>query len=680
MLRRAEAALVEREPEIPGLGLLLDDEAFGELLAELLPDRGVRSARAVYLRYKPRTSCLVSYRVLGREGELDVHAQARSSVTRQKLEKARARAGRHDPARLFVLEDRATVVAVFPEDGELRVLARLAEPSTRGELLGRLLGRDPRVDGSLVRVRYKPERRWVGRLALGDGSAVALKAYAPAGFESALRGSRAFIDEPPLRAPRLRGALPERRLIAVEWIAGRALAEALREGQAGAREVALAGEALACVHGQRPAGLPAETPARRAHRVLAAAAAVCSVQPELSARVARLAREVTDGLVAQVGAVAPTHGDFHAGQVLVAHGVAAVIDFDEAVQGAPASDLASFIAHLEWQAGAASGSLIEGLERALLDGYSRRAALPPNEELALSTGAALFRIAPHFFRNRHPEWPERTEATLDRIEALLERARRSSGAAGGQGAPRLSARVTDPFGALADEGIPFLPLALDPTVAQERFRRLPDLQARVPGFRLRSARVLRHKPGRRCLIEYELATAEAAAEPVFVLGKVRARGADRRTHALARRLVECGFGPESADGTSVPEPLGVVPELGMWLQARVGGEAATARLRGSDGIRVAERVADALYKLHRAPVAPGRRHTIGDEIAILRERLQEIAGARPEWAARLDRVAESCARAVSALAAPAPVLIHRDFYPDQVLVDGERVHIVDLDL
>jgi hypothetical protein len=240
--------------------------------------------------------------------------------------------------------------------------------------------------------------------------------------------------------------------------------------------------------------------------------------------------------------------------------------------------------------------------------------------------------------------------------------------------------VIDPLGAAADERIPFLPGALDPSVVQSRLRRLPELEARVPGLLVRSVRVLRHKPGRRCLVEYELARPDPTAEPLFVLGKVRARGADLRTHGLARRLMECGFGPGSADGVSIPEPLGVVPELGLWLQARAWGRPSTVLLPGSDGVRVSGWLADALHKLHRAPVSPGRTHTISDEIATLQERLQAIASEHPEWAPRLNRVVAACAREASGVEASAPSLIHRDFYPDQVVVDGERLHIVDLDL
>lgn len=420
MLGRAERALVGRERDVPGLGLVLDDERFCERLGELLPGKNVRAARAVYLRYKPQTSCLVSYRVLCRDGELDVHAVARASGTAEKLEKVRARASRRGtPRRLFVLDDHAVMVAVFPEDNELRVLARLAEPEARRGLIGDLLG--VHAGGDLVRVRYKPERRWVGRLTTPEGPTAVVKAYASAGFEAALRGSVGWQDQPPLRVPRLLGALPKHRVAALEWIAGRPLGEALLGGEAGPGEVALAGEALACVHGQPTRGLRARTPRERADHVVSVAAALGFVQPALSARADRLGREVSERLVARPPGAIPVHGDFHAGQVLLADGAAALIDFDEAVLAEPEADLASFLADVERHAcaGRLSPGRAEALAQALLEGYARRAVPPPDGEVALHTAAALFGIAPHFFRDRDPEWPERTEAVLDRIESLL---------------------------------------------------------------------------------------------------------------------------------------------------------------------------------------------------------------------------------------------------------------------
>ena len=417
---RAEHALVARERDLPGLGLLLDDDAFGERLAELLPGEDVRAARGVYLRYKPGTSCLVSYRVLGRDGERDVHAVARASGAAEKLDKVRARARRPDTSRrLFVLDDCAVVVAVFPEDNELRVLSRLAEPEARRVLIGDLLG--VHAGGDLVRVRYKPERRWVGRLTTPEGPTAAVKAYASAGFEAAVRGSTGWQDAPPLRVPRVLGTLPRRRLVALEWIAGRPLGEALLSGEAGPGKVALAGEALAGVHRQAARGLLARTPREQAGRVLSVASALGFVQPALAARADRLGREVSERLAARPPGAIPVHGDFHAGQVLLANGSAALIDFDEAVLAEPAADLASFRADLERHAcaGRLPPGRAEALAEALLEGYARRAAPPPDRELALHTAAALFGIAPRFFRDRDPEWPERTQAVLDRIESLL---------------------------------------------------------------------------------------------------------------------------------------------------------------------------------------------------------------------------------------------------------------------
>src|SRR5262249_21844939 len=69
----------------------------------------------------------------------------------------------------------------------------------------------------------------------------------------------------------------------------------------------------------------------------------------------------------------------------------------------------------------------------------------------------------------------------------------------------VSFATLDHFDAAADPALPTLSLALDPEVAEREFSRLPRLSP-GPGGRLRveAVRVTRHKPGRRCLIEYDL--------------------------------------------------------------------------------------------------------------------------------------------------------------------------------
>jgi aminoglycoside phosphotransferase (APT) family kinase protein len=672
MLSPADRALVRREPGLPGLGLVLDTDRVLERLAEAWPEAELRSARAVYLRYKPRTSCLVAYRVAGRQGERDVHAIARAAAATDKIDKVHERARRrHGKPGLFVLDDCAVVVSVFPEDARLPVLRRLAEPEGRRQLLGRLLHDRPPV-ADLVRLRYKPERRWVGRASCADGPDVVLKAHAAAGFDAGLRGSLAWADRPPLVVPRLLGALPEHGLLAFEWVAGRGLGEALVSGAAGEADVRLAGEALAHVHEAPPTGVLPRGPLAEAHHVLSVAAALAFVQPALAARAEYLGREIAARLAAQPQGATLIHGDFHAGQVLLAGETAAVLDFDEAALADPAADLGSFLAHLERDAcaGRLAPDRVGALGEALLEGYGRGAARPSDGALALQSAAMLFRVAPEFFRDRDPVWPERTEAALDRVEAHLS----------GRVAARVTVPDPDPLTSRRDAGNPFLAAALDTAFVQDRLRSLPELQARLPGLLVSGIRMLRIKPGRRCLIRYDLEAADGRGEPVVVLGKVRARGADLATYRLVRRLSKGGFDPDSEDGVSVPRPFGALPELGMWVQARVGGTPATGLMKGSAGPALGARLADALHKLHRAPVSSGRTHTAADELAILRDRLQRAVRERPTWAARLERLAEACAGAAAGLEPREAALIHRDFYADQVMVDGDRLHLLDLDL
>jgi ATP-binding cassette subfamily B protein len=662
----ADEALIRREVDLPGLGLLLDPEGVRDRLAALWPEACVSAVRAVYLRYKPRTSCIVSYRVATGGGELDVHATARAHSDAEKLEKARDRARSNHDSRLFVLEDCAVVVSVFPEDARLPGLRWLASPERRQGLRRDLLGGDV-SPGALTRLRYKPERRWVGCLSGGSAPPVFLKVYAAPEFENGLLGSLLSSSEPALRIPRRLGMNATKGVLALDWIDGRPLGEALHAGEAGEEETRCAGEALAQLHRQPPPRLHLRTRSLEAEHLAATADALGSLQPELADRVQALARELAMRMAAQPKCERLVHGDFHSGQVLLAGGVPAMIDFDEAGLGNPAADLGSFLAHLECDevAGLLPPQRRSAVAKALLEGYARAASPPPPHVLRLHAAAALFQRSAQFFRDRDPSWSERTLSSLERVESLLRGPSRSHPPSPGT---RSSAG-----------GIGPLEAALDLATVQQHFRALPDLQSRVPGLVVRRARVVRQKPGRRALVEYDVAGG-TPPERMLLLGKIRARGADHSTYRLCRHLVACGFGPKSEDGISVPEPLGVVPELSMWLQARVPGATATVLLAGKSGPDVAARLADALHKLNHAPVAVSRTHGVADELAILRDRLGRLACERRLWGNRLGRLLDGCAGLAARLEPAAPVIVHRDFYPAQAIVDGDRVYLVDLDL
>ncbi|NUM45477.1 MAG: aminoglycoside phosphotransferase family protein [Anaerolineales bacterium] len=233
-----------------------------------------------------------------------------------------------------------------------------------------------------------------------------------------------------------------------------------------------------------------------------------------------------------------------------------------------------------------------------------------------------------------------------------------------------------------DPAMPALDHAMDPAVAGPALKRaLGESKSRWAGAVLNRVRLLRHKPGRRALVEYELSMdGLSGAETLTLLGKIRAKGLDRKTPALMGELARNGFAADSADGVSIPEVMGEIPELQMWLQRKVPGVPLTNWLAGADGFNIARRVAEAAHKIHRANVPATRRHTVDDELRILQERLELLMRQRPEWRARLESVLARCRIQCDPLRTRPTCGVHRDFYPAQILADGGRLWILDFDL
>lgn len=245
----------------------------------------------------------------------------------------------------------------------------------------------------------------------------------------------------------------------------------------------------------------------------------------------------------------------------------------------------------------------------------------------------------------------------------------------------MSIQVLDPFRIANDPALPgAIGAALDPTTMYRRFASFDFLPSRAgKAVTLRAIRAVRHKPGQRCVIEYDIELS-SGDEPLTVIGKIRARHRPETAHGLMASLWKAGFSDRSEDGIAVPQPLGVFADLGMWLQRKVPGQVAAELLLESGATRLVEKIAEAAYKLHCAMVPAKRNHTMADELRILRERLSAVAHDHPQWAGRIGRLLEACERLGAALPPPVPCGIHRDFYADQVIVDGTRLWLIDFDL
>ncbi len=273
---------------------------------------------------------------------------------------------------------------------------------------------------------------------------------------------------------------------------------------------------------------------------------------------------------------------------------------------------------------------------------------------------------------------------------------------------------------------PPLPI-LDPKLRQRLYRATrPDLAGplmarRLPAFSkkgpqqllsVQDIQVLKYKPGRRCVLAYELigqTRREGMHTQVQVIGKVYRDERGQRLFRLQQALWNDGFGPHAPDRIHVPRPLAYIPEMRMFVQERVAGATLNA-LVTAPGLRARiHRSAEGLAKLHNLPtgtlLSPTREgagedappftlgytphptgetfgfYLLADELANLDRFTNELAQVRPQSAAAVSEVVEALrawARRLPALEAITP--IHRDFYYSQVLFEGPRLVLIDFDL
>ena len=155
-----------------------------------------------------------------------------------------------------------------------------------------------------------------------------------------------------------------------------------------------------------------------------------------------------------------------------------------------------------------------------------------------------------------------------------------------------------------------------------------------PDLELRDLELLRHKPGRRALIAYTIAC--PGQPPQTILGKQRTKG--------------------------------------------VAGEPATRYLTPDSPPALWARIGAAIASLHRTNITTERRWNIADELALLHDRLNKAAALRPLLAERITALLPALDALGATLADRPGCGIHRDCYPDQILVDGENLTWLDLDL
>ncbi|MEZ6120304.1 MAG: hypothetical protein R3C28_27545 [Pirellulaceae bacterium] len=149
----------------------------------------------------------------------------------------------------------------------------------------------------------------------------------------------------------------------------------------------------------------------------------------------------------------------------------------------------------------------------------------------------------------------------------------------------MSCIVLDPFNAASDNSLATLPLALDPVFAEVQLQR--KLAKWSDDDRLQCeldrVEVVRHKPGRRCVLEYDAMVRQVKGgwSKLTLIGKIRAKRFGKSGYRRLETLWDVGFAMPAADRVSVPEPVATVGKLHMWLQRKVPGMVSTDLMFGA---------------------------------------------------------------------------------------------------
>lgn len=422
MLNGHDLEVIAREPGLPGLSILLDPERALGLLQRLYPEQAILNLSLSYLKYKPHTNCLAGFAAgVGAQKAIRISAKAYPEKEYAK-ERARCQKGNgagqggHEP---HFVDGWQLAVWSFPRDRKLPGLAALGEADARRRLLQDLLPAMPELwPAGMETLRYKNERRYVGKLLVGGAARALIKVYEARDFKNACRAARTigtFAADGGLSVAGPLGISQDERIIISRWLDGRPLRQLLHEARDLSRkpgQLQAVGAALAGFHRESPGSLATAVPENEALSVLAAANATAFLCPALAVRLRRLAAGIGAELLSMPRPHHPIHGDFSSDQVLVDgadDGGIAIVDYDQARIGDPAADLGSFTAQLFYDE--AAGALAAGTAAALADvvlkGYLE--ACGQRETLLrynLHTAAKLLQLTPQAFRTRHPQWPE----------------------------------------------------------------------------------------------------------------------------------------------------------------------------------------------------------------------------------------------------------------------------------
>jgi len=639
MLPPEDLQWVKRQPALIGLAMALDPCAIRTVLAKRLhlPEETLQLSKN-YVRLKPGMSCLVHYYLIFQGQQWSFYVTAQTQHNAAKLGKSRQRntASTLFKCSRFVLAEQKVEVVFFPNDNKINKLRKIVAADVLPHL--------NLIEAPGACLAYKPERRFVGRVGTHAPFSV-IRVYPLQDFARIAKRLRFAADYP--HFPDLLHKNSKRGYVLMQWQPGEALNVYLQQHPEQTLDLLQqVGQTLLSFHQHRATRKLRVEPKQQHAQILSIQQELVFLLPDMAADVQCLTDYVLRTLPETASAKTVIHGDFYADQVLYHEHTLSFIDADDIRWGHPLEDIGLFLAHLLF----AQNQQAQPLEAvragiaAFLSGYYNTALDPSHEsDLRPYLVSGMLQIASRPFRQAKTGWASDIQRWLRLCRDVM----------------------------VEDHRLPFLAATLDVNTMQAYFQ---------PDWQLMGTQLMRHKKNKRALVAYQLVHRQTQAKQTLI-GKTRAKGLDKRGFQVSQQLYQQNIQMDSPYRLCFAAPFGCIPEYHMWIQHQVPGQTAWQALSQTDDPNAAAAgIADALYALHTHPVATQKQHSIADELAILNSGLAELAQRHPHRAPALSTLMQEAARVAQLLGSRPRTGIHRDFYPDQVLLAQQDIYVLDLDL
>ena len=221
------------------------------------------------------------------------------------------------------------------------------------------------------------------------------------------------------------------------------------------------------------------------------------------------------------------------------------------------------------------------------------------------------------------------------------------------------ARATSP-----GEMLPFLATALNNETEPHRWRC--------------EVSVLRYRPHSRCVLNYRC-QGKDFDEQCEVIGKMYCDSAKAATTLANQRCLHAAV---VGRGLIICRPFALAEELNLVLMERVHGTPMMQLLSGAtDTARVAaaRAAATALATLHSIPFEGRKVRSLLSELKRIRRHADPLYLVAPELASQVAAMLDCIERFARQYKCAVPRVIHGDASPSNIVMNGDRVGIVDFD-